>query len=61
MRQLQVIGEGLLPWLEDNISSSGSSNPRTPSPDVALEEILQFEEAAKRNHTLELWKEVFEF
>ena len=53
MRQLQVIGEGLLPWLEDNISSSGSSNPRTPSPDVALEEILQFEEAAQRNHTLE--------
>ena len=37
--QLQVIGEGLLLWLVDDISSSGSSNPWTPSPDIALEEI----------------------
>jgi len=30
---LQVVIEGLLPWLKDDISFSESSNPRTPSPD----------------------------
>jgi len=31
--QRQDIVEGLLPWLKDDISSSGSS---TPSPDIEL-------------------------
>ena len=30
---MEAIVEGLLPWLKD-ISSSGSSNLRTPSPDI---------------------------
>lgn len=37
--QLQVIVERLLPWLKDDISSSRSSYPRTPSPDIGLEDI----------------------
>ena len=40
--QLQSRVEGLLPWLKDDIFSSGSSNPRNPSPDIALEDILEF-------------------
>ena len=36
VNQLQSCVEGLLPWLTDDISSSGSSNPRNPSPDIAL-------------------------
>ena len=48
---------------EDGIPASlvGSSNPRTSSPDVALEEILDFEAATQRNHTPEPWNKVFEF
>ena len=42
VNQLQSCVEGLLPWLTDDISSSGSSNPRNPSPDIALEDILEF-------------------
>ena len=41
--QLQYLVERLLPWLKDDISSSGSSNHRTPSPDIAQEDILEFE------------------
>ena len=61
MDQLQVIVERLLPWLKDDISSSWALNPRTPSPDIALEDILEFEAAAQRNHTPELWNKVFMF
>ena len=44
--QLQTVVEGLLPWLKDDISSSGSLNPRTPCPDIELEDLLEFEAAA---------------
>ena len=44
----------------DDSSSSGSLNPRTPSPDIALEDILEFEEAAQRDPTPEPGNEVFE-
>jgi hypothetical protein len=37
--QLQTVVERLLPWLKDDISSSDSSNPRTPSPDRAKGDI----------------------
>jgi len=59
--QLEVNVERLVPWLKDDISSSGFSNPRTPIPDIALEDILEFEAAAQRDPTLEPWNEVFEF
>ena len=45
--RLQAVVEGLLPWLQDDISSSESSNPRTPCPDIELGEIFQFEESAQ--------------
>ena len=45
MDQLEVNVERLVPWLKDDISSSGFSNPRTPIPDIALEDILEFEAA----------------
>ena len=61
MDQLEVNVERLVPWLKDDISSSGFSNPRTPIPDIALEDILEFEAAAQRDPTLEPWNEVFEF
>ena len=56
--QLHAIVEGLLPWLKDDITSSGSS---TPSPDIELEDLLEFEAAAQRDSTPELLNEVFEF
>ena len=59
--QLRSLVESLLPWLKADVSSSGSSNPRTPSPDIALEDILEFEAAAQRNHTPEPCNEVFKF
>ena len=59
--QLQSLVESLLPWLKDDVSSSGSSNPRTLSPNIALEDILEFEAAAQRNHTPEPCNEVFKF
>ena len=52
---MQTIVEGLLlPWLKDDLSSSGSSKPRTPSPDIELA-------AAQRDPTPELLNEVFKF
>ena len=59
--QLQTIVEGLLPWLKDDISSSGSSKPRTPSPEIELEDLLEFNAAAQRDPTPELLNEVFNF
>ena len=59
--QLQTVVEGLLPWMKDDFSSSGSSNPRTPTPDVELEEILECEANAQRSPTLEPMSEIFEF
>ena len=47
--RLQVVVKGLLPWLKDDISSSESSNPRTPSPDIELEDIFEFEESAQKD------------
>ena len=37
----------MLLWLKDEVSSSESSNPRTPSPDIEPGEIFKFEEAAQ--------------
>jgi C4-type Zn-finger protein len=42
VERLQAVVEGLLPWLKDDVSSSESSNFRTPSSDIELEEMLQF-------------------
>jgi len=44
--RLQAVVEGLLLWLKENISSSESSNPRTISPNIELEDIFKFEDAA---------------
>ena len=41
--------------------AEGSSNPRTPSPDIELEDILEFKAAAQRDPTPEPRSEVFEF
>ena len=49
----QAVIEGLLPWLKDYISSSEFSNPRTPSPDIELGDIFEFEEAAQIDPELE--------
>ena len=46
VERLQAVVQGLLLWLKDDISSSESSNPRTPSPDIGLGDIIEFEEAA---------------
>ena len=35
--------------MKNDISSSESSNLRTPSPDIELEDIFEFEEAAQRD------------
>ena len=43
----RAVVERLLPWLKDGISSSESSNTRTPSPDIELGDIFEFEEAAQ--------------
>ena len=56
--RLQVVVEGLLPWLKDDISSSESSNPRTPSPDIELEDIFEFEESAQKDPDPEQLNEI---
>ena len=40
---MEAVVEILLPWLKDDISSSDSSNPRFPSPEIELGEIFEFE------------------
>ena len=50
---VEAVVEGLLPWLKEDISSSESYNPRTPSPDIEVEEIFEFEEAAQIDPELE--------
>ena len=59
--ELQALVEERLPWLKDDISSSESSNPRTPSPDIKLEDISASEEAAWGDPTPKLLNEAFEF
>ena len=59
--ELQAWVEERLPRLKDNISSSETSNPRTPSPDIELEDLSESEEAALENPTPELLNEVFRF
>ena len=59
--RLQAIVEELLPWLKDDLSSSVSSNPRTSSPDIELEDISEFEEAAQRDPDPGQLNEIFEF
>ena len=44
---VEAVMEELLPWLKDEISSSESSNPWTPSPEIELGETFEFEEAAQ--------------
>ena len=46
VNKLQAIVEKLLPWLKDDISSTESSNLRTLSSDIELEDLLESEEAA---------------
>ena len=41
--ELQAIVEELLPWLKDGIFSSESCTPRTPSPDIELENLSESE------------------
>ena len=41
--ELQAIAEELLPWLKDGIFSSESCTPRTPSPDIELENLSESE------------------
>ena len=40
---MEAVVERLLPWLKHDIYSSDSSNPRTPSPEIELGEIFEFE------------------
>ena len=40
---LQEILEDMLPWLKDDISSSEASTARTPSPEIALEDLSETE------------------
>ena len=47
VERLQAVVEGLLLWLKDDVSSSESSNPKTPSSDIELGEIIEFGEAAQ--------------
>ena len=48
--ELQVWGkEEQLPWLEEDVSSSETSNPRTPSPDIKLGDLSESEGAAPGN------------
>ena len=47
VERLQAVVEGLLLWLKDDVSSSESSNSRTPRSDIELGEIFEFEEAAQ--------------
>ena len=54
--ELQVLVEERLPWLKDDISSSETSTPRTPSPDIELGDLSKSEEP-----TPELSDEVFRF
>ena len=54
---LQKIVKDMLPCLKDYISSSEASTPRTPSQDVALEDLSDPEEAAPNNPNLELLNE----
>ena len=44
--ELQVWGEEQLPWLKEDVSSSETSNPRTPSPDIELGDLSESEGAA---------------
>jgi hypothetical protein len=55
-----AVVERLLPWLKDDISSSESSNSRTPSPDIELVEIFEFEEAARRDPEPKQLNEIIE-
>ena len=41
--ELQAIAEELLPWLKDGIFSSESCTPRTPNPDIELENLSESE------------------
>ena len=43
--ELQVQGEEQLPLLKEDVSSSETSNPRTPSPDIELRDLSESEGA----------------
>ena len=59
--KLQALDEEQLARLKDDITSSETSNPRTPSLDIELGDLSESEEAASENHTPELLDEVFRF
>ena len=59
--ELQAWVEKQLPWLKDDISSSETSNPRTTSPDIELEDFSESEEAALEDIVPELHNGLFRF
>ena len=59
--ELQALVKERLPWLKDDISSSETSNNKTPSPDIELWDLSESEEAAPEDLTPELLNEVFRF
>ena len=61
MDELQAWVEERLPWLKDDLSSSETSNPRTPSPDIELEDLSESEEAAPGDIVPELHNGLFRF
>ena len=61
MDELQARVEERLPWLKDDISSSESSNPMTPSPDIELRDLSKSEEADPEDLAPELLNGVFRF
>ena len=56
---VDVVVEEQLPWLEEDVSSSETSNPRTPSPDIELGDLYESEGAAPKNLSSELHDEVY--
>ena len=54
MDELKAWVEERLPWLKDDISSSETSNPRTPSSDIELGDLSESEEAAPEDLVPEL-------
>ena len=61
MDELKAWVEERLPWLKDDISSSETSNPRTPSSDIELGDLSESEEAAPEDLVPELLNGLFRF
>ena len=61
MDELQAWVKERLPWLKDDLSSSETSNPRTPSPDIELKDLSESEEVAPGHIVPELHNGLFRF